>query len=818
MSLLHLDRRPDGSFSLVIDGDLQFDSRDERIYHECLVLPALALARSGTCHGLRVLICGGGDGLAAREALKSPAVAHVDLVDYDPAVVELARTAWPELHGDAFADPRLTVHHADAWAFVAAAATPYDLIVVDLTVPQDVTSAAFHSVEWYERLTGLLTPTGALAVNGLSPSATPEAYWTPYNAMRTVGLHPKPYRIALPAFIEQGYGPDWGFFLAARAPITKELLESLTLATPRSALQDTGHLLKLFTLPAAAAEIRGTVSPVRQGDDTLLRRLGQHRPILAPLPVWDALADAVDSAPLPAVTTAGLLPEPVRQAMAEGVDGESLLAEVLTVMPALQPQHTRTMIETLLHDPARFLAPIDLAGLIDRLLDRAADLPARIVGELRHLKGQVGSLLSDTGALLRLGLRVVTVVVVVVIVANLVFPDSAYGKGGSTHVGGHDSFNRSSAVASQTEGEPTIASGGGFRRNPLGTRQTVDEGGQLFPSRRFRLRNRYLLGGSLFLHHRHHGSRHATPSDAPAEAESVFRLSPEADVLNDGRIAISLSDRTFLMLDGDDLTVIDTASGDEVMALHRPANLVFRLHRELDRQHRGLVKTIKAKQAWNAWVSWVSFAPWYQGDQAELAAMQAMEGNLLNALNRLGFLPGVDADPPAPPVAGSHELFTSVWLLPDASGVAVHLADGAVALLDEREWGALPGSGRDVDPRYPAAFRRAVVDVLTTMVKDADGTYRSLTEDQGGLRLDLANLERDRVEYAQIAAQDGPSESVAYGAVDIPVSEALRRTESDIAGTQVQLNELALRLADWPKDVFNARQMLSAFQRDRGPA
>jgi hypothetical protein len=34
----------------------------------------------------------------------------------------------------------------------------------------------------------------------------------------------------------------------------------------------------------------------------------------------------------------------------------------------------------------------------------------------------------------------------------------------------------------------------------------------------------------------------------------------------------------------------------------------------------------------------------------------------------------------------------------------------------------------------------------------------------------------------------------------------------------VQLNELALRLADWPKDVFNARQMLGAFQRDRGPA
>jgi len=39
-----LEEREDGSLAFFIDGDLQFDSRDERIYHEAIALPALALA------------------------------------------------------------------------------------------------------------------------------------------------------------------------------------------------------------------------------------------------------------------------------------------------------------------------------------------------------------------------------------------------------------------------------------------------------------------------------------------------------------------------------------------------------------------------------------------------------------------------------------------------------------------------------------------------------------------------------------------------------------------------------------------------------
>ena len=51
---------------LFLNGNLQFSSRDEYRYHEALVHPALATRPRAR----RVLILGGGDGLAAREVLK----------------------------------------------------------------------------------------------------------------------------------------------------------------------------------------------------------------------------------------------------------------------------------------------------------------------------------------------------------------------------------------------------------------------------------------------------------------------------------------------------------------------------------------------------------------------------------------------------------------------------------------------------------------------------------------------------------------------------------------------------------------------------
>jgi spermidine synthase len=72
---------------LHLNNNLQFSSRDEYRYHEALVHPGLATLPAAR----RVLVLGGGDGLALREILKYPQIESVTLVDLDPAMTRLFR-------------------------------------------------------------------------------------------------------------------------------------------------------------------------------------------------------------------------------------------------------------------------------------------------------------------------------------------------------------------------------------------------------------------------------------------------------------------------------------------------------------------------------------------------------------------------------------------------------------------------------------------------------------------------------------------------------------------------------------------------------
>ena len=65
---------------LFLNSHLQFSSRDEYRYHEALIHPGL----SAVAAPRRVLVLGGGDGLAVREILKYPQVESITLVDLDP--------------------------------------------------------------------------------------------------------------------------------------------------------------------------------------------------------------------------------------------------------------------------------------------------------------------------------------------------------------------------------------------------------------------------------------------------------------------------------------------------------------------------------------------------------------------------------------------------------------------------------------------------------------------------------------------------------------------------------------------------------------
>jgi len=128
---------------LYLDGNLQLSSMDEYRYHETLVhLPATLLR-----HISRVLVIGGGDGLAVRELLHYPEINSITVVDLDSAVTGLAstHTALTSLNRHALSDPKVSIVNQDAWSWLAQSGDLFELIVVDLPDPENEDVAKLYS-------------------------------------------------------------------------------------------------------------------------------------------------------------------------------------------------------------------------------------------------------------------------------------------------------------------------------------------------------------------------------------------------------------------------------------------------------------------------------------------------------------------------------------------------------------------------------------------------------------------------------------------------------------------------------------------------
>lgn len=141
-----------GPLALYLDGRLRVSAETEFRYHEALVHPAMA----GGPHR-RVLVLGGGDGLAVREILHHRSVRSVTVVELDPGVLRLARTdpGLSRLNHRSLGDPRVHVVTADAFDWLRQQGlrgrrpAPYDVIVSDLPDPGIAASTKLYSQEFY---------------------------------------------------------------------------------------------------------------------------------------------------------------------------------------------------------------------------------------------------------------------------------------------------------------------------------------------------------------------------------------------------------------------------------------------------------------------------------------------------------------------------------------------------------------------------------------------------------------------------------------------------------------------------------------------
>ncbi|MBN2497846.1 MAG: polyamine aminopropyltransferase [Deltaproteobacteria bacterium] len=253
---------------LFIDGNIQFSTVDESRYHEALIHPAMGMLRDPR----KVLVLGGGDGMAVREILKHDTVERVDLVDLDPEMTRLFAEveALAELNGHSLSDHKVRVHNADAQKYLEQHAERYDLIVMDLPDPNKEALGKLYTRSFFRLAAKHLLPCGILVTQSTSPYFATEAFWCIVNTLRATTLSSAggklfvvPYHANVPSFGE------WGFTMAALQPLATE---HIRLDVPTQYL--TPEMLPgLFVFPK---DIGHLDTPVNRLDNQALVDLYQH--------------------------------------------------------------------------------------------------------------------------------------------------------------------------------------------------------------------------------------------------------------------------------------------------------------------------------------------------------------------------------------------------------------------------------------------------------------------------------------------------------------------------------------------------------------
>lgn len=635
MSHVYLETRA-GGLRLYLNGDLQFDSRDERLYHEPLASVPTALARARhPSRALRVLILGGGDGLALREVLRFPEVREVHLVDRDPEVLRLGATALAELNRGAFQDPRVRVHVRDAGGFLPQA-RGFDVLLYDLTYPGDVAGAALFTVPTFSRARAALRPGGVLAVNAVSPEETPQAFGCVGRTLAAAGVSARPYAVSLPSFLEEGYG-RWGFFFASSRPIGLHELRRLRL--PEGVGLTPAALLDGLRFPAAAARLM-RVAPNRTNE--LLYYVYNATPVPWAEPCRPLRITPSAFARGPRLTVADGFARWLRAPA-----GRRSLEELLACLPMSWRGQTRAAVLEWSHHAEILLREVDIRTFVERALRRAGELPRAWVRELRRLRDRLRDGLPPMGELLHHAYRVFAVYLLVLLLVNLFFPDNLYAKGWSSSSGTRSGISSSSSASDSAPFHGFAFSNpgtqyGAFRYRPAfyggrssgtsrsGTDRVYDPEGREHPALRFSFTD---------------------PQGSRKPVASVLALTPELQLLDSGAVACAPAVPGYqCLLEPGGVRVLDTA-GRQIVTLRPPSRLLNDAQARTQSQLASLDRAVAEHQRWLDWVRWgTAVAPGREA-ASEMETLGTMKKALQTAHGTWsGARPGTPAatfDPPA---------------------------------------------------------------------------------------------------------------------------------------------------------------------------
>lgn len=189
---------------MVIDGQVQLSDRDEALYHQFLVHPPMCVSKGTE----RVLIVGGGDGGAAREALKYHS--EVTIVDIEPAVPEVSTMFFPRL-AEGLRGSRLVI--MDAYEFLKGEGS-YDVVIADTTDPVGP-AERLSTEDFFVMVSKSLSPGGIYAGQLGSPILDAGRIRKTLAELERVFQNVVVYSVPVPVYPSG----TWSMFLASDSPI-----------------------------------------------------------------------------------------------------------------------------------------------------------------------------------------------------------------------------------------------------------------------------------------------------------------------------------------------------------------------------------------------------------------------------------------------------------------------------------------------------------------------------------------------------------------------------------------------------------------------
>lgn len=246
-------------YRLYINGNLQFSSLDEKIYHEHLVHPVMNISEQVN----NVLVLGGGDGMAVRELLKYKDIKNITLVDLDKDMIDICTNnpVLASLNDSSFHNAKVrtglgdvkplnlkknlfmeediynpesrkydqkftelaevNVFTIDAYSFVKDYKDKiYDVVIIDFPDPSVIELNKLYSKEFFLHLKSIITPNTKIAIQSTSPYHAKDAFLCIGRTMESVGFKTLPYHHNVPSF------GDWGWYIAWQGGVTPDQMNN----------------------------------------------------------------------------------------------------------------------------------------------------------------------------------------------------------------------------------------------------------------------------------------------------------------------------------------------------------------------------------------------------------------------------------------------------------------------------------------------------------------------------------------------------------------------------------------------------------------